>query len=102
MPSHMEGLGTSVLDAMAAGVPVVGTEAGGMPESIVNEVTGLVCPIRDPAAIAAAVLRMLDDDAFACRCTRAAKAKVREEFSTGAMIEGTLEVYRRLLDASRP
>ncbi len=101
MPSHMEGLGTSVLDAMAAGVPVVGTEAGGMPESILDEVTGLVCPIRDSSAIAVAVLRMLDDEGLALRCVSAARAKVKRDFSTAAMIEGTLGVYRRLLDARR-
>src|SRR5690606_13164565 len=73
MPSHMEGLGTSVLDAMAAGVPVVGTRAGGMPESIEDGVTGLLCDVRDPAGIAAAVLRLLDDPALGARLAEAAR-----------------------------
>jgi glycosyltransferase involved in cell wall biosynthesis len=97
MPSHMEGLGTSVLDAMAAGAPVVGTEAGGMPESIVDGETGLVCPVRDPGALARAILRMLSDAELRRRCVQAARAKVEAEFSTDAMVEGTLRVYRRLL-----
>lgn len=97
MPSHMEGLGTSVLDAMAAGAPVVGTEAGGMPESIIDGVTGLVCPIRDADALAKAILRMLGDPALAKSCAAAARAKVEAEFSTRSMVEGTLRVYRRLL-----
>jgi glycosyltransferase involved in cell wall biosynthesis len=97
MPSHMEGLGTSVLDAMAAGVPVVGTEAGGMPESIEHGVTGLVCPVRDARAIARAVVSLLEDPALAARLADAARRRVRERFSTEAMVEGTLAVYRRLL-----
>lgn len=97
MPSHMEGLGTSVLDAMAAGAPVVGTEAGGMPESIEHGVTGLVCPVRDAGAIATAVLSILDDPARARALAAAAQARVRERFSTDAMVEGTLRVYERLL-----
>jgi glycosyltransferase involved in cell wall biosynthesis len=96
MPSHMEGLGTSVLDAMAAGTPVVGTEAGGMPEAIEDGVTGIVCPIRDAGAIAAGVLRLLADPAEATRMAEAAAARVRERFSTDSMVEGTIRVYRRL------
>lgn len=97
MPSHMEGLGTSVLDAMAAGVPVVGTEAGGMPESIEHGVTGLVCPVRDAGALARAILSLLDDPALARRLADAGAARVRERFSTEAMVEGTLRVYERLV-----
>jgi glycosyltransferase involved in cell wall biosynthesis len=96
MPSHMEGLGTSVLDAMAAGVPVVGTEAGGMPESIEHGVTGLVCPIRDADAIARAVLSILGDPARGRALADAARARVRERFSTDAMVDGTVRVYERL------
>ena len=56
MPSHMEGLGTSVLDAMAARAPVVGTEAGGMTEMLRHGENGLVCPVRDAPALARALL----------------------------------------------
>jgi glycosyltransferase involved in cell wall biosynthesis len=97
MPSHLEGLGTSVLDAMAAGVPVVGTEAGGMPESVIDGETGLVCPVRDSAAISAAVLRMLSEPDFAEACAEAAFDKVRAEFSTDSMVDGTVAVYRQML-----
>ncbi|MGE0711943.1 MAG: glycosyltransferase family 4 protein [Planctomycetota bacterium] len=99
MPSHMEGLGTSVLDALAAGCPVVGTEAGGMPEILIDGETGLVCPVRDPAAIARALLRLLGDPALARRLAEAGAARVAARFSTDAMVEGTLRVYRRLLGA---
>lgn len=99
MPSHMEGLGTSVLDAMAAGTPVVGTEAGGMPEMIEDQVTGLLCPIKDPAALERAVLRLLEEPALGARLAENAARLVRARFSTDAMVEGTLGVYERLRPA---
>jgi glycosyltransferase involved in cell wall biosynthesis len=102
MPSHMEGLGTSVLDAMAAGTPVVGTEAGGMPESIVDDVTGILCPIRDAGALARGVLRLLGDPALCARLSGAASGWVEERFSTQAMVAGNLRVYRQLLGLEQP
>ncbi len=100
MPSHMEGLGTSVLDAMAAGLPVVGTAAGGMPEAIVDGETGVVCPPRDAPALAAAVVRLLQDRDLARRMGEAGRRRVVSRFSSDAMVEGTLGVYRRLLGAA--
>lgn len=97
MPSHMEGLGTSVLDAMAAKTPVVGTEAGGMPESVRHEQTGILCPIRDAGAIARGVVRYLEEPEFAQRMAANAFDLVQRDFSTDAMVEGTLRVYRRML-----
>ncbi len=97
MSSHLEGLGTSVLDAMAAGTPVVGTAAGGIPESVIDGETGLLVPVRDPDALAAAVVRMLDDPDLAARCREAARRRVMERFSVDAMVEGTIAVYRELL-----
>lgn len=101
MPSHKEGLGTSVLDAMAAHLPVVGTEAGGMPEMFVGEENGLVCPIRDSKAIAEAVCRFLEKPEWAKELGRAARLKVEREFSTDTMVEGNLAVYRDLLELRR-
>ncbi|MEZ6189075.1 MAG: glycosyltransferase [Planctomycetota bacterium] len=97
MPSHMEGLGTSVLDAMAARTPVVGTQAGGMPEMVHDGETGLLCPIRDGAAIARAVNRYLADPELGRRLAANAFDLVQRGFSTDAMVEGTLRVYRRML-----
>lgn len=97
MPSHMEGLGTSVLDAMAAGLAVVGTQAGGMPEAIDHQRTGLVCPVRDAGALAAAIGRLLGDADLRARMGQAGLERVQAEFSKEAMVAGTVRVYRRLL-----
>lgn len=94
MSSSKEGLGTAVLDALAVGVPVVGTAAGGIPEMLGGG-AGLVVPPGDPPALAAAVVRLLGDAGL-----RAAVAmrgqEVVERFSDDRMAEGVLQVYRSL------
>lgn len=61
LSSYLEGLGTSVMDAQAMGIPVVATDAGGIPDIVEDGVTGLLTPARDPQALARAILRVLDD-----------------------------------------
>ena len=61
MPSLFEGLGTSLLDAMAASKPTVATETGGIPEVVDNGVTGLLIPPRDHHGMARAIVRLLKD-----------------------------------------
>lgn len=97
-PSHMEGLNTSILDAMALGRPVVASRVGGIPEAVVHGETGLLVPPGDPDALARAVRRLADDPALARRLGEAARRRVREKFSADAMVEGTLEVYRSVLE----
>jgi len=94
MPSHMEGLGTSVLDALCAQLPTVGTEAGGMPEMFEQGQNGLVCPIRDPEAISAAICRFLDDPAAARLMGKRGHETVAKGFSRDAMVEGNIAVYK--------
>ena len=60
--SKEEGLGTSVLDAMASGVPIVATQAGGIPEMVTNEQNGLLCSIKNPEALAGAIIRVVQND----------------------------------------
>lgn len=96
-PSHLEGLGTSVLDALAAGLPVVATTAGGIPEMIDDGVHGLLVPPRDPAALARALIALLDDPARARRLGDAGRARVLAEFTVERTVEKTLAEYRELL-----
>jgi glycosyltransferase involved in cell wall biosynthesis len=96
MSSVTEGLGTSVLDAMAAGKPVVGTTAGGIPESVVDGETGLLVAPRDPQGLASAIVRLLNDEALRRRMGAAGLARAREKFSAERMVQETLRVYRRV------
>ena len=96
MSSTTEGLGTSLLDAMACGTPVVATAVGGIPEVVVDGETGLLVPPRDPDALAHAILRLLEDRALRERMGAAGLARVRERFTAEAMVERTLQAYARL------
>lgn len=96
MPSHMEGLGTAVMDALAAGKPVVAAAAGGIPEIIEDGHHGLLVPARDPGALAAAILRLAEDPELALRLAAEGLQRVRENFSVDAMVAGNLGVYREV------
>ncbi len=98
--SVTEGLGTSLLDAMAASKAIVATRAGGMPEVVEDGVTGLLVPPRDPAALADAIARLLADAPLRERMGRAGLSRVRERFSVDQMVAGTLAAYADV--AGRP
>ena len=101
MSSSREGLGTAVVDAMMAGVPVVATAAGGLPEMVEDGVTGRLVPPGDPEALAAAILHALRHPEETARMAAAAGETARRRFSAAAMVEGTVAAYRRFL-ASAP
>lgn len=96
-PSHMEGLNTSILDAMMLRRPVVATTAGGIPEIIEHEKTGLLVPPRDPGALAEAIVDLLSDPEKAETLALAGHRKAIEEFTAERMVEGTIAVYEKLL-----
>ena len=94
MSSRDEGLGTSVLDAMARGIPVASTDAGGLPEMLSGG-AGLLVPVGDPSALADAVTRIVTDPALRSDLARRARAAVCR-FTAGRMAEEVLTVYRSL------
>lgn len=96
LPSRQEGLGSILLDAMSAGVPVVATSTGGIPEIVRDGDTGLLVPPASPAALAKAVIRLLKDPALAGRIAAAGRTFVREQGGADRMVEETLAVYRSL------
>jgi glycosyltransferase involved in cell wall biosynthesis len=100
MSSVTEGLGTSLLDAMACARPIVATRAGGIPEIVVDGVNGLLVEPRDHHAMAAAIVRMLKDAALRRRMGDAGLVRVRERFTVERMLEGTAAVYERVADSS--
>jgi L-malate glycosyltransferase len=96
MSSITEGLGTSLLDAMACGKPIVATTAGGMPEVVADGLTGLLVPPRDHDAMAAAIVKLLTNAAARAEMAAAGLARVRTMFSADRMVQDTLAVYRRV------
>jgi glycosyltransferase involved in cell wall biosynthesis len=79
---NRDGLPTVVLEAMALGTPCVATPVTGIPEVITDGVTGLLVPERDPAALAAALARVLDHPELAGSLTKAARSLIEAEFNT--------------------
>lgn len=100
MSSVTEGLGTSLLDAMACAKAIVATEAGGIPDVVENGVTGHLVPPRDDRAMADAIAALLTDDARRRAMGEAGLTRVREQFSVERMVLETLAVYRRVALAS--
>ncbi len=96
MPSHQEGLGVAALEAMAAGLPVIASRVGGLPEAVVDGATGLLVPPNDAAALAAAIARLAADPELRRRFGAAGSARVRARFTMAGMAAATLAVYRRV------
>lgn len=78
---YMDGLPVALMEAAAMELPMVSTEVAGIPELVIDGVTGLVVPQRDPEALAAAIQRLLDDEDLRQRLGKAARKRVEEEFS---------------------
>lgn len=96
-----EGLGTSLLSAMACSKAVVATEVGGIPDVVVDGATGVLVPPRDHQALAEAIVRLLKDDDRRARMGRAGFERVRRMFSAERMVEETLTVYRAVVASRR-
>jgi glycosyltransferase involved in cell wall biosynthesis len=95
MSSVTEGLGSSLLDAMACEKAVVATTAGGIPEAVVDRETGLLVPPRDPEAMARAIVALLLDERARRTMASAGLRRVHERFSVERMVRDTLRVYDR-------
>jgi len=96
MPSVEEGLGSSVLDAMAAGVPIVGTTAGGIPEAVRDGTDGILVPPGDSPALATAINTLLSDRYRAHALAAEASKRVEAEFAVDRMVDETIAVYREV------
>jgi glycosyltransferase involved in cell wall biosynthesis len=99
LPSLFEGLPLSVLEAMAAGKPVVATAIGGTDEAIVQGHTGLLVRPGDPVALAAAIQKVLSNPKLARRLAAAGKARVHEHFSADAMVQNVTNIYEQILSS---
>jgi hypothetical protein len=92
--SDMEGLGSGALAAMAAGVPVVASAVGGMPEVVESGKTGFLVTDDD---FATPVRRLLDDPGLAAEMGRAGRERAQRDFSVEGMVEKTVRAYREVL-----
>jgi glycosyltransferase involved in cell wall biosynthesis len=98
LASHSEGLPNAVLEAMAAGLPVVATDVGGCRELVEDGVTGRLVPARDPLAMAGALQEVASDPSFRARAGRAGRERA-ESYSWAACAQAHLDLYGRLLAA---
>jgi glycosyltransferase involved in cell wall biosynthesis len=95
--SLSEGISLTLLEAMAAGVPIVATRVGGTPEVVSDGITGLLVPPKDPQAFAAAMLTMLDDVGLAQRMSRLARIRAADDFNLHTMIASYEALYEQAL-----
>lgn len=100
--SDFEGGPLSVMEYMGASLPIVATDVGGIPELIGDGETGLLAPARDPAALAAAIGRLLGDPELGRRLGVAAARRRAAEHDVGVWSERIAALYRRLLTSKRP
>ena len=101
-PSRREGYGVVAREAMAHGRPVVATAAGGLADAVEHEVTGLVVPKQDVAALRAAIERLLADADLRHRLGTAARDAASIEYSWEAATATTLDAYRAATGATSP
>jgi glycosyltransferase involved in cell wall biosynthesis len=95
LPSRSEGMPLSLLEAMAAGLPIVATRVGGVPEALEDGRTGLLVPPGDPEALAGALAAVAEQPARAWDLGRAAQRHVRDHFSVEAMVRQYQDMYDR-------
>ena len=97
LTSDWEGLPNVILEALAAGVPAVATNVGGVGELLTDGATGYVVPQRDLSTLVNRVIRILDDRGFRLECGRRGREYVQAHFSTSAMVDRTVALYNLAL-----
>ena len=97
MPSNNEGLGTLVLDAIAAGCCVVGTRVGGIPEMVINGETGLTVAKGDHVALARSIEDIILNKDLREHLSKNAQSYIKSNFSLESMVQGNLNVYKSIL-----
>jgi glycosyltransferase involved in cell wall biosynthesis len=95
MPSLQEGLGLSIMEAQAAGLPVAATRVGGIPDLVIDGKTGLLVEPGEADALADAILRILKDKPLASRLGKQARAFAQKELAAGTMVEKIEKVYEK-------
>ncbi|MDA0658979.1 MAG: glycosyltransferase family 4 protein [Planctomycetota bacterium] len=106
MPSHLEGLCSSVIDAMLAGLPTVATTAGGIPDLLGaypnSQAVGTLVPPRDSSALARGLIDVLSRPDHFVQLARRAQSRARQLFTVDCMVEETIRAYQDLLAEKAP
>jgi glycosyltransferase involved in cell wall biosynthesis len=101
LPTREDNCPMVVLEAMAAGVPVLASNVGGVPDLIEHEVTGLLCDPEKPETFRMGVTRLLDDRAFAGKLAAQARAQAEQRFHPRMVAQKHLEIYREVIAATK-
>ncbi|MDR7420328.1 MAG: glycosyltransferase [Armatimonadota bacterium] len=101
LASRWEGLPLAIIEAMMCGLPVVATRVGGIPEVVHDGETGILVPAGDPAALARAIQRFVDDPALRHRAGAAGKDRALQWFTEVRMLRETADVYQDVIPAPR-
>ena len=97
-PSRSEGLGTALLEAMAAGVPVIGTPVGGIPDFLKDEETGLICEMENPEDLAGEINRILKDKNLKRKLVENGRKLVEKNYNWDKIAIRMLDVYEKTLN----
>lgn len=100
--SHQEGFSVAVLESMSAGLPMIVTAVGGNAEAVLDGQTGLVVPAHRPAALADAIVRLVEDRGLRLQYGQAARQRILDHFTIERCVEGYDRLYRTLLAGGRP
>lgn len=102
LPSRSEALPNALIEAMAAGLPVVASRVGGIPEIVTDGQNGVLVQPGDPTALAAAVVRLMDHPGLAAALGGAARSWVRRTYSFERMVSSMERVYLEEIEAHSP
>jgi len=97
MPSVQEGLGLSILEAQASGLPVVASNVGGIPTIVKHDVSGLLFNPQDPVSLAGAILRLMEDRHLAMRLGQKGRKDVEAFFNLQIMTSNVEQVYKKVI-----
>jgi glycosyltransferase involved in cell wall biosynthesis len=97
LPSLQEGLSLSILEAQAAGVPVVASNVGGISEAVIDGETGILVPPQDSKALKTALKKILEDRQLAQRMGQTASEHIKNRFNLSRMADQVIEVYQKIL-----
>ncbi len=101
LPSHEEGFSNVLVEGMAAGLPMIATDVGGNVEAVVDDVTGLIVPPKDPALLSVAIIRFAMNAAERASMGNAARRRVQELFSIERCVDNYERFYRAFLRGAK-